>query len=88
MTWIDPLGASNQKWSYFNQRLDVNHEAHVEAIEPGTHEITVDDQPGCTVLSVQLRGGRFSASGPTTVPVKVAGGTGPLSLHVDITCST
>jgi hypothetical protein len=88
VTWTDPLGASNKKWSYYNPSLDVNHEAHVEAIEPGTHDITVDNQPGCTVVKVQLRGSRSSTSGPTTISVKVPGGTGPISAHVDVTCDT
>jgi hypothetical protein len=84
--WTDPLGASNEKWSYYNQALDVNHEAHVEAIEQGTHYITVNNQPGCTVTHIHLRGDKFSANGAAVVPVKVPPGTSPLSIHVDVTC--
>jgi hypothetical protein len=42
-------GASNNKWSYFDLARLVNHEAHVEAVEDGTHSITIANQPGCTV---------------------------------------
>lgn len=87
VTWTDPLGATNQKWSEWNPAVLAYHEAHVESVEPGTHYITVDNQPGCTVTSVTLRGGSFSANGPATVPVKIPGGTWPISVHIDVTCA-
>ena len=43
VTWIDTHGASNDKHSYWDPDLDVNHEAHIEAPEPGTHTIIIDD---------------------------------------------
>ncbi len=69
--WTDPLGASNIKWSDLAPELMVNHEAHVEAVEAGTHHITVADQPGCTVGDVWLDGQMLSQSGPQTVPVGI-----------------
>jgi len=85
--WTDPLGATNQKWSEYNPSVLAYHEAHVEAVEPGTHYITIYNQPGCTVTGVSLRGGNFSANGPATVPVKIPGGTWPISVHIDVTCA-
>jgi len=43
ITWFDTLGNSNNKWSYYNQALDVNHEAHVESPENGTHQIVIQN---------------------------------------------
>jgi hypothetical protein len=87
ITWTDPLGAKNTKWSEYNPSILAFHEAHVESVEPGTHYITVENQPGCTVTNVSLRGGNFSANGPTTVPVKIPGGTSAISVHIDVTCA-
>jgi hypothetical protein len=50
ITWTDTRGASNTKWSYLDTSINVNHEAHVEAPEVGTHTITVANQVGCTVV--------------------------------------
>jgi hypothetical protein len=52
ITWTDPTGASNRKWSYYNQSLDIINEAHVEAVSTGVNLITVANQPGCTVNEV------------------------------------
>ena len=84
--WTDPLGATNHKWSEYNPSILAFHEAHVESVEPGTHYITIYDQPGCTVTSVSY-GGKFIANGPTTVPVKIPGGTSPISDHIYVTCA-
>ena len=87
VTWTDPLGAHNQKWSEYNPSVLAYHEAHVESVEPGTHYITIDNQPGCTIDHVYLRGTNFVASGPTTVTVKIPGGTSPISVHIDVYCN-
>jgi len=50
LTWTDSLGSTNTKHSYYNPSTLVNHFAHIEAVEDGTHTVTVDDQPGCKVL--------------------------------------
>ncbi|MFC7615056.1 hypothetical protein ACFQV2_17590 [Actinokineospora soli] len=68
--WTDTTGAGNTKWSYWAPQLNVFHEAHVEAVEVGTHQITVADQPGCDVVAVDH--GNKHYSGPTTVSVRIA----------------
>jgi hypothetical protein len=87
ITWIDTNGASNNKWSYYNQSLDVNHEAHVEAPENGTHYIVVANQPGCTVDNVYLNGNLLPNSGAQTVAVKVLPSYKNITLRVDVTCN-
>jgi len=87
ITWIDTLGASNNKWSYLNVALDVNHEAHVEAPENGTHQIVVQNQAGCTVGTVYLNGAPLPNSGPQTVLVKVLPSYKNVTLRVDVTCN-
>src|SRR5215475_13099830 len=47
ITHIDTLGASNHKWSVNNPAISAFHEAHVEAVEQGTHGIIVNNQQGC-----------------------------------------
>src|SRR5690349_14073170 len=65
VTWTDPNGSSNHKWSYYSKSLNVNHEAHVEAVTTGTNLITVANQPGCTVS--QIVSGNTVIHGPGTV---------------------
>jgi hypothetical protein len=86
ITHTDPLGGTNVKWSYYNASLDVNHEAHVEDVEPGTHYITVDNQPGCTVGHVLLNGSALPKTGPQTVAVGVQGNLKTDTLRVDVEC--
>lgn len=74
--WTDTLGASNMKWSYFNMGLQVFHQAHVEAVEDGTHQITISNQSGCTVgeVDVQFPGQptvQLPTTGPQTVSVTI-----------------
>jgi hypothetical protein len=76
ITWTDTHGATNTKWSYLDTAINVNHEAHVEAPEVGTHTITVDNQVGCTVVGqIQVYNTQTgksyytSASGPQTVSI-------------------
>jgi hypothetical protein len=87
VTWIDTNGASNNKWSYYNQSLDVIHEAHVEAPENGTHYIVVADQPGCTVDNVYLNGNLLAKPGAQTVAVKMSPSYKNITLRVDVTCN-
>jgi hypothetical protein len=79
-TWIDTLGASNRKWSYFVSFWNIT-EAHIEAVEDGDHYIVLENQPGCTVGEVFLRHDEkqsgnttetFIGNGPQTVQVKVS----------------
>ena len=41
VTWIDTLGASNKKYSYWAPHLIMFHEALAEAVEPGVHTIVM-----------------------------------------------
>ena len=86
VTWIDPVGASNGKWSYYAPGLQVFHEAHVEAVTAGTHYIRIDNQPGCTVISVWYNGAQV-ASGPTTVAVKISATQKAFSIPITVDCS-
>jgi hypothetical protein len=87
ITWFDTLGNSNQKWSYYNLSLDVNHEAHVEAPENGTHQIVIQNQTGCTVDDVYLAGQRLPNTGPQTVLVKVSPSDKNITIVVDVNCN-
>jgi hypothetical protein len=86
VTWTDTVGATNQKWSEYDPNILAFHEAHVEAVEPGTHYITITNQPGCTIDSITTSFSNFSATGPATVPVKIPGGTSALSDHIYVDC--
>jgi len=86
ITWVDTNGASNKKWSYYNESLYVIHEAHVEAPENGTHYIIVADQPGCIVGQVYLNGNLLPNTGGQTVAVKVLPSYKNITLRVDVTC--
>lgn len=86
ITWIDTLGASNNKWSYYSLSLDVIHEAHVEAPEDGTHQIVIQNQTGCTAGSVYLNGSLLPNSGPQTVSVRVLPSYKNITLRVDVYC--
>lgn len=87
ISWIDTNGASNNKWSYFNQALDVNHEAHVESPENGTHQIVIQNQAGCIVDEVFLNGSQLPTFGPQTVAVKVLASYKNITLVVDVNCN-
>ena len=69
VTWTDTLGGKNNKSSYYRPDLDVNHEAHVEAPEPGAHRIAINNQPGCNVGIVYVDSMRQPESGPQEVTV-------------------
>lgn len=84
VTWTDPLGASNVKWSYYRPSLLVFHEAHVEAIEAGKHKITIADQPGCKVAHVTYDGD--TTNGPTTVTVKINNENKEKTVFIDVDC--
>ena len=86
ITWTDPLGASNNKWSYENLALDIHHEAHVEDVENGTHTITIGNQPGCTVGSIYLAGNLLRNSGPQSVSVWVDPNWPGATIFVDVMC--
>ena len=90
VTWSDTLGASNVKFSEYNPAVLAFHEAHVEAAEPGLHQITIADQAGCAV--VQARGADgvmyLPSGGVVTVPVKVSNNVQKSATYfVDVVCA-
>jgi hypothetical protein len=59
MIWTDTVGVSNTKYSYDSQTdpPELGYVlAHVEAVEGGTHSVTIPNQAGCTVGLVHLNG--------------------------------
>lgn len=89
-TWTDTNGASNIKYSEWNPAVLAFHEAHFEATEEGTHGIRVENQPGCTIVSVQPPAGKSvnGNRGWAKVSVTVADHTqGDHTYFVDVTCS-
>lgn len=70
IVWTDTLGASNVKWSYLVEFWG-NVEAHVEAVEIGTHLITISDQPGCTVGVIKIDDKPLPTPGPQTIEVTI-----------------
>lgn len=86
ITHTDTLGASNTKWSEYDPAVSAFHEAHVEAVEQGTHFITIDNQAGCTVGHVILNGQTLPKTGPQTVPVTVHNNEKGETLRVDVEC--
>jgi len=86
ITWTDTLGASNQKWSYENLALDIHHEAHVEAVEDGTHKITIANQAGCTVGAVYVAGTLQPKSGAQTVSVVADNNWASDTVFIDVYC--
>ena len=86
ITWTDTLGAKNNKSSYYAPELDVNHEAHVEAPEPGAHRIAINDQPGCAVGLVTVDGWRQPEPGPQEVTVIFPKTAKTLTMFVLVQC--
>jgi hypothetical protein len=86
ITWTDPLGGSNVKWSYEDLALDIHHEAHVEAVEEGTHFITVANQAGCTVGSIWVDFALQPKEGPQTIGVKVNSSWQSNTVFIDVEC--
>ncbi|WP_054044365.1 hypothetical protein [Alloactinosynnema sp. L-07] len=85
VTWTDTNGASNRKWSYYAPQLDVNHEAHVEAVEAGTHRISVAHQPGCQVLAIDH--GHKHVNGAGSVDVKITNLGRSATIFIDVLCA-
>jgi hypothetical protein len=74
ITWTDTLSVTNKKWSYLVYFGTV-HVAHIEALEDGTHQIGLANQPGCTVGKVKLNGKYLRTVGPQKVLIRINGGT-------------
>jgi hypothetical protein len=86
VTWTDTLGAGNVKSSYLNTAINVNHEAHVEAVEDGHHRITISNQPGCTVGLVHVDNVDM-AVGPQTITVTLSPKDKDRTIFIDVACS-
>jgi hypothetical protein len=83
VTWIDTLGASNDKYSYWAPELKVFHEAHVEAIEAGTHTIVIDNGPGYVIDHIHLPDGTV-VNGPGVVEVRISSERKDLTIFIDV----
>ena len=72
--WVDTNGASNVKYSEYDPAILAYNEAHVEAVEEGTHTVTVSNQSGCTIDHVVgARSETYkNGSGKYSVSVSVA----------------
>jgi len=89
VTWFDPLGASNKKYSEYNPAVLAFHEAHVEAAEPGLHHIVITDQPLCNIDDVHGPDGEtyLPVNGSVTVPVQVSNNVRKdMTYFVDVHC--
>jgi hypothetical protein len=86
ITWTDPLGGSNIKWSYEDLSLDIHHEAHVEAVENGKHSIAVANQAGCMVGQIRVAGVLQAKTGPQTIAVMVDENFVGDTVFIDVNC--
>jgi hypothetical protein len=82
ITWTDTLGASNVKWSDPATSL----EAHVEAVENGTHQIAIANQSGCAVGLVQIDNVDHGV-GPETVSITLSTNDKDASIHILVACT-
>jgi hypothetical protein len=82
ITWTDTLGGSNIKWSDPATSL----EAHVEAVETGTHQIAIGNQAGCAVGLIQVDNVDYGV-GPQTVAVTLAQNDKDASIHILVACT-
>jgi hypothetical protein len=82
VTWTDTLGASNIKWSDPATAL----EAHVEAVETGTHQIAIANQAGCAVGLVQVDNVDRGV-GAETVSIALANSDKDASIHILVACT-
>ena len=89
--WTDTNGASNVKYSEYAPELLAFREAHIEAVEPGTHVVTVGDQDGCDITKVRGSRGenvRPGKDGLYRVAVDVATwrAGADVTYRVEVTC--
>ncbi len=86
VAWTDPLGASNVKWSYLNQALNIIHIAHVEAVENGVHRIMIADQLGCKVERIE-QANSADLFGPQTLDVQIRQGDKETTVLIEVFCT-
>jgi hypothetical protein len=82
VTWTDTVGGTNKKHSYYAPDLNVYHEAHVECVEVGTHNISIKDSPDYKIDWVLKPDGRTFA-GQGSVDVNIKSLTKPLTVFID-----
>ena len=87
ITWTDPIGGKNKKWSYWAPEHMIFHEAHVEAVEDGEHRIDIRDQPGCKVGMVHVDGEHTAGDGQQEVSVPVSRRDHEVTIFVDVSCT-
>jgi hypothetical protein len=92
-TWKDTHGASNKKWSYYAPELYVYDYAHIEAVEPGTHQIVLQDQPGCRIGQVRtdygpddLYNGTYIGTGAGSYPIRISNWGKDWGVFVEVAC--
>ena len=86
--YIDPLGGSNHKYSVWNPSILAFHEAHVENIENGQHQLYIGDQPGCGVGAINAWGQWLSEPGPQMVRINVTPSFTGDTIFVYVYCDT
>jgi hypothetical protein len=92
LTWTDTLGSTNNKYSY--QLPSGHHYGHVEAVEAGTHGITVSDQTGCKVVKFFCYNpgpGSFCSkdvNGAGTIDVTIKQNDPVWTKHLTVYCNT
>ena len=87
--WTDTVAVSNTKYSYDSPTDPANTYvlAHVEAVEAGTHYVTIGNQAGCTVGLVHLDGAD-QAEGPQTLVVSFPNKTNhDLTHFIQVACT-
>jgi hypothetical protein len=92
VTWTDTLGVSNTKYSHNDPDWWTRENfAHVEAVEVGTHQITIEDQPGCKVLQILCDAGSCGSwtrfTGPATLDVPIRKNDSVWTHLIDVYCS-
>jgi hypothetical protein len=93
VTWFDPLGASNKKWSYLVLPW-MTVAAHVEAVEDGFHQLVISDQGGCAVGDIYWadyfdpKVGGYVGAGPQVVGTYIRNYNKQTSVIYTIHCRT
>jgi hypothetical protein len=92
LIWTDTLDSTNTKYSYTNAQIGVNHFSHIEAVEAGTHGVTVADQPGCKVTrfdcNANARYCSAAVNGPGTIDVQIKHNDPDWTKYLFVYCDT
>lgn len=91
--WTDTLGAGNTKYSYNDPNWSTSDNfSHVEAVEVGVHQITVENQAGCTVRRMECSAGSCNqkstvVNGPGTFDVQIKANDRMWTKYVYVYCT-